>query len=64
MIKTIEKRICDVCGDMVEDFAGSLELKYVDYTGCCFPVQIKREQICIDCCRKLDKAIMEVLKEE
>ena len=65
MIKTIEKRVCDVCKKEVKDFAGSLLLKYSDsdYTGCGFPARIERKEICIDCCRKLDKAITEVLKE-
>lgn len=65
MIKTIEKRICDVCKKEVEDFAGSLRLEYSDrdYTGCGFPAGVERKDICIDCCRKLDKAIRQVLKE-
>lgn len=65
MKETIERRICDVCNKEVKAFAGSLELKYADYdyTGCGFPVSIKRRDICIDCCRKLNKSIGEVLKE-
>ena len=65
MIKTIEKRICDVCTREVKDFAGDLVLNYTDrdYTGCGCPVTITREEICIDCCRKLDKIITEALKE-
>lgn len=64
MIKTIEKRICDVCKKEVDNFAGSLELKYSeqDYTGCGFPIQIVRKDICLDCCRKLSKAIDEALR--
>ena len=65
MIETIERKICDVCKKEVKDFAGSLELKYsdCDYTGCGFPAEISRKDICRDCCRKLDKLITEALKE-
>lgn len=65
MMKIIENRICDVCQREVKDFAGSLKLKYSehDYTGCGFPIEIKREDICIDCCRKLDNIIIAALKE-
>lgn len=66
MIETIKRRICDVCKKEVQDFAGSLELKYAvrDYTGCSFPVKIECKEICIDCCRKLDKAISEVCNDK
>ncbi len=65
MIKTIEKKICDACKREVNDFAGELILKYSDsdYTGCGYPVKIERKEICIDCCRKLNKTITEVLEE-
>ena len=65
MIEMIERKICDVCKREVKSFAGSLILKYSesDYTGCGFPVKIERKEICIDCCRKLNEAITEVLKE-
>lgn len=65
MIKTIEKRICDVCKQEVEVFYGSLVLDYsdMDYTGCGFPVKIERKDICIDCCRKLNKVIEKALEE-
>ena len=63
MTETIERKVCDVCKKEVNNFAGSLELKYSgrDYTGCGFPVEITRKDICINCCRKLDKYIMDVL---
>lgn len=65
MIKTVEKRICDVCKKEVEDFYGSLVLDYsdFDYTGCGFPMKIERKDICIDCCRKLNKVIEKELEE-
>ena len=64
MIETIEKRICDVCKKEVTNFYGSLVLDYSDsdYTGCGYPVKIERKEICIDCCRKLNKVIEEALK--
>ena len=64
MIETIERRICDVCRKEVKAFAGSLELRYVE-TGClgAYPTEIVQEDICIDCCRKLDNAISGVLRE-
>lgn len=64
MTETIERKICDVCEREVRDFAGSLELKYSDhdYTGCGFSAGIKRKDICINCCRKLDKVVVEALK--
>ena len=65
MTETIERKICDICKKEVRGFAGSLKLKYsdCDYQGCGFPAGVERKDICIDCCRKLDKAIVEVLKE-
>ena len=65
MIETIERKMCDVCKREVKGFAGSLLLKYADsdYTGCGFPVKVERKEICIDCCRKLHKAIDVVLNE-
>lgn len=64
MIEMIEKRICDVCKKEVKNFYGSLVLDYSDsdYTGCGYPVKIERKEICIDCCRKLNKVIEETLK--
>lgn len=70
MIKTIEKRICDVCKQEVANFAGSLHLKYFepfDETRN-YPValerKIERKEICLDCCRELNKALQLVLGEE
>lgn len=65
MIKIIEKKICDVCKKEVEDFCGSLALDYsdCDYTGCGYPVKIVHEDICIDCCRKLNKVIVKAIEE-
>ena len=65
MIETIKRQICDVCEKEVEVFAGSLELKYAehDWAGNGAPVKVVYKDICIDCCRKLDKAITKVLKE-
>lgn len=65
MIETIERKICDVCKREVNYFSGSLMLNYSDsdYTGCGYPVRIERKEICIECCRKLDKAIVKALKE-
>ena len=64
MIKTIEKKICDVCKQEVKDFAGSLFLKYSDknFTGCDFPVEFEYNDVCIDCCRKIDKFITSSIK--
>lgn len=64
MTTTVVKRICDVCKKEVKVFAGSLHLEYSDrdYTGCGYPASIICEDVCLDCCRKLDKAIMEVIK--
>ena len=65
MEKTIVIRTCDVCGKEVEDLPGTLQFKYSDsdYTGCGYPAGIKYEDICIDCCRKLDKVISDFAKE-
>lgn len=65
MTETIERKICDICKKEVKDFAGTLVLKYSDrdYTGCGFPAGITRKDVCIDCCRRLDKDISEILKE-
>lgn len=65
MTRTIEEKICDVCKRKTKAFAGSLTLKYSDsdYMGNGFLVKIERKEICIDCCRKLEKVIGEVLKE-
>lgn len=65
MIETIEKKICDVCKKEVENFYGSLSLKYSDrdYTGCGYPVRIECKDVCIECCRKIDKVIAKALKE-
>lgn len=65
MTKIVEKRICDVCKKEVENFYGSLVLNYSDrdYTGCGFPVKIECKDICIDCCRKLNKVIKKALEE-
>lgn len=65
MIKTAEIRICDICKKEVKGFAGSLHLEYSDhdYTGCGYPASIIREDVCLDCCRKLDKAITEVIRK-
>lgn len=66
MIETIERKICDVCKKEVKSFAGSLVLNYSDsdYTGCGYSVRIERKEICVDCCRKLNKVIEEALKED
>ena len=65
MTETIERRICDVCKGEVKSFAGSLVLNYSDsdYTGCGYPVKIERKDICIECCRKLNKVIAKALEE-
>ena len=65
MIKTIEKRICDVCKKEVERFYGSFVLDYSDsdYTGYGYPVKIERKDICINCCLKLHKVIEKALEE-
>lgn len=65
MIETIERKVCDVCKKEVKNFYGSLLLRYSDkdYTGCGYPAGIERRDICIDCCRKLDKVIETTLKE-
>jgi hypothetical protein len=49
MTETIKRNVCDVCKKEVNNFAGSLELKYSgrDYTGCGFPVEITRKDICM-----------------
>ena len=61
MTEIIEKKICDVCEKEVKSFAGSLVLKYSD-SG--YPVRIERKEICIDCCRRLNKVIEETLEED
>lgn len=71
MVETIRRKICDVCKREVKDFVGFLNLTYSDndpiycgfipYRG--YPVEIIRKDICIDCCRKLHKAIDKVLTE-
>ncbi len=69
MTETIRRKICDVCKREVKDFAGSLNLTYSDrepvYCGFnhSYPVEILRKDICVDCCRKLHKAIDKVLTE-
>lgn len=67
MTETIRRKICDVCKREVKDFAGSLNLNYSEYDykllGSFPPVEILRKDICIDCCRKLHKAIDKVLAE-
>lgn len=65
MTETIRRKTCDVCKREVKDFAGSLKLEYAehDYSGCGFPVKVIREDICIDCCRKLHDAIEKTLTE-
>ena len=66
MIKTIEKRICDVCKQEVTNFAGSVHLKYfvpVDAKRGRL-VDIERKEICIDCCLELNKALRSVLVED
>lgn len=66
MIKMIEKRICDFCKKEVQEFAGSLKLRYSDrdYMGNGFPVQDEYTDLCIDCCRLLDKIICDALKKK
>lgn len=65
MTETIRRKICDVCKREVRDFAGFLNLNYSDwdYTWCGYPVEVIRKDICVDCCRKLHKAIDKVLTE-
>lgn len=65
MIETIERKICDVCKKEVERFKGSLVLDYSDsdYAGCDYPVKIERKDICINCCRDLEKVITKALEE-
>lgn len=67
MTETIRRKICDVCKREVRDFAGSLNLNYSEYDykifGSIHPVEIVRKDICVDCCRKLHKAIDKVLTE-
>ena len=71
MVETIRRKICDVCKREVKDFVGFLNLTYSDndpiYCGFIpyrsYPVEIIRKDICIDCCRKLHKAIDKVLTE-
>lgn len=65
MTETIERKICDVCGNVVEGFAGSLRLKYSerDWAGNGFPCEAKYDDICIDCCRELGAVIDGVIKE-
>jgi hypothetical protein len=64
MTEIIKRNICDVCKKEVNDFAGYLELKYSgrNCMGDSYPVEVVYEDICIDCCRKLHKAIEEVLE--
>ena len=49
----------------VEDFNGSFFLKYSDsdYTGCGYPVKIECKDVCIKCCRELNKVIETVTKK-
>jgi hypothetical protein len=72
MTETIRRKICDVCKREVKEFSGFLNLSYLDneppiycgfipYRG--YPVEIIRKDICVDCCRKLHKAIDKVLTE-
>lgn len=64
MTETIRRKICDVCKREVKDFAGFLNLNYSDYyLRGVYPVEILRKDICVDCCRKLHKAIDKVLTE-
>lgn len=65
MIKIIEKRICDVCKKEVEDFNGSLFLRYSDsdYKGCGYPVKIECKDVCIKCCRELNNVIETATKK-
>lgn len=67
MTETIRRKICDVCKREVRDFAGFLNLTYSEYNykmfGFIHPVEIIRKDICVDCCRKLHKAIDKVLTE-
>jgi hypothetical protein len=67
MTETIRRKICDVCKREVKDFAGSLNLNYSEYDykllGSFPHVEILRKDICVDCCRKLHKAIDKVLTE-
>ena len=65
MTEIIKRKTCDVCKREVAFFSGSLEFNYSDnyYTGCGYPIKIERKEICIECCRKLDKAIVKALKE-
>ena len=67
MTETIRRKICDVCKREVRDFAGSLNLNYSEYDykllGSFPAVEVIRKDICVDCCRKLHKAIDKVLTE-
>lgn len=65
MTEMIERKVCDVCNKEVEHFKGSLLLDYsdYDYTGYSYPVKFEYKDICIDCCRKLDKAITKALED-
>lgn len=51
----------------VEDFNGSLFLKYSDsdsdYKGCGYPVKIECKDVCIKCCRELNNVIETVTKK-
>ena len=66
MTETIRRKICDVCKREVRYFAGSLNLNYLEHNYTLFslrPVKVIRKDICVDCCRKLHKAIDKVLTE-
>ncbi len=67
MIKTTYIKICDVCKKEVENVPGSLSLEYDEEdaaaAGHFDPVVFTYDDICIDCCRKLHKAITKVFEE-
>jgi hypothetical protein len=73
MIKTVEKRICDVCKREVQEFVGTLSFKYetsnvsstlaLKYRPNIVSARIVRDDICADCCKKLEKLIRKALEE-
>lgn len=58
----IEKRICDFCKKEMRGCCGSLSLKYslVDYAGNGFPAGLKYDDVCEDCCKNIEKAILKI----
>ena len=66
MTEEIKRRFCDICKKPMEKKIGKLHfyMPIRDYMGnFCAGENLNYEDVCEDCCKKIDKFIVDLIKE-